>query len=510
MPLITLSVLCLCVKFKLADALPSTPRLNPTNPTFISSTWEWCDLGTGLENVSIWPGDDENQRVTIPIGFGEPVWLKWRDAVDAISWICDGMASKARSQLDTAVDYWMLQHWRANKILRAKSTRGAAMTSQSSISGRLKFSGWRRGAEASQVVFTSGEGGYSCIKIPSLLLTQNGSLLALAEARSLTHHPMTSESCSDFAPTALVIKRSVDEGRTWSQMQVVRSEVANFPVVIGNAAPVQLSSRDLRYPGRILLPHTRNNSEVWLMYSDNDGVDWTPAREIPDMVSSDWNWVGTGPPAGVQLQGGRVVVPCYHGVLRGNILNNLVHGHMMLSDDSGDTWRLASVNGLAENVSEGTPFYVNENQVVELMDGTLLDNARSLATFSTQKRIQSKSFDGGETWAQTSYTDLPQPLNGCEGSIVSTGVGTPPLLLFSGPDSTFLRTSMRLWASADEGGTWQPLKSINDDAAGYSVLQAQCSVNLCSVFLMYEIADTTQVVMAPNHFMFRRLTINLV
>ena len=58
---------------------------------------------------------------------------------------------------------------------------------------------------------------------------------------------------------------------------VVRSEmVPGEDTVIGNAAPVQLE----RGPqaGRILLPHTRNNSDTWITWSDDDGASWAPAR----------------------------------------------------------------------------------------------------------------------------------------------------------------------------------------------------------------------------------------
>ena len=67
--------------------------------------------------------------------------------------------------------------------------------------------------------------------------------------------------------------------------------------VIGNAAPVQLSS------GRILLPHTRNNSDVWLMSSDDDGVGWSTPRMLQNVTLPAWKWVGTGPPGSIQLTG---------------------------------------------------------------------------------------------------------------------------------------------------------------------------------------------------------------
>ena len=55
------------------------------------------------------------------------------------------------------------------------------------------------------------------------------------------------------------------------------------------------------------------------------------------------------------------------------------------------------------------------------------------------QRIQARSDDGGETFAATMYAlELPQPVNGCEGSIVKHPNGT---LFVSGPNSRLLRAS---------------------------------------------------------------------
>ena len=112
----------------------------------------------------------------------------------------------------------------------------------------------------STVVFEAGESGYYCIKIPYLLLTSNKTFLAFAEARI--------NGCGDYDGTDLVYKRSIDNGETWSDLMVLRSNTSdNITNVIGNANPVQD-----RITGRILVPHNRNNIEVWSMYSDDDGV----------------------------------------------------------------------------------------------------------------------------------------------------------------------------------------------------------------------------------------------
>src|SRR3989338_10058148 len=150
-------------------------------------------------------------------------------------------------------------------------------------------------------VFVRGEGPYFCIKIPYLFATQKGTLIALAEARYL--------SCSDFTATDLVMKKSYDNGKTWSQLEIFYGNSSldkNISNVIGNAAPVQIAKT-----GRIVIPFCRNNLEVYQMHSDDDGATWIGPFLVP-VVNPDWRCIGLGPPGAIQLMSGRLVAPCYY------------------------------------------------------------------------------------------------------------------------------------------------------------------------------------------------------
>ena len=54
---------------------------------------------------------------------------------------------------------------------------------------------------------------------------------------------------------------------------------------------------------------------------------------------ADWGWVGTGPPATLQLSSGRLLTPAYHATFHGGD-GQLSHGFALLSDDNGTTWTL--------------------------------------------------------------------------------------------------------------------------------------------------------------------------
>lgn len=133
--------------------------------------------------------------------------------------------------------------------------------------------------EEETVVFSRGEGGYYCIKIPSLITTAKGTLIAFGEGRMF--------SCSDFTWTDLIYKRSTDGGKTWGPLTLLytNSSKGGQHTVIGNAAPVVL-----RDSHRVLLPFCRNNQQVMLTYSDDDGVTWSAPINISGVVHSSWSW----------------------------------------------------------------------------------------------------------------------------------------------------------------------------------------------------------------------------
>src|SRR5574341_946872 len=84
------------------------------------------------------------------------------------------------------------------------------------------------GSEPAEVaVFTAGESGYHTFRIPAVILTPQGTLLAFAEGRK--------KGTSDSGDIDLVLRRSTDGGKTWSAIEVVADDGPN---TIGNPCPV--------------------------------------------------------------------------------------------------------------------------------------------------------------------------------------------------------------------------------------------------------------------------------
>ncbi len=305
-------------------------------------------------------------------------------------------------------------------------------------------------------VFRAGSDGYHSYRIPALLATRKGTLLAFCEGRR--------NSRSDTGDIDLLLKRSFDHGKTWSRQQMVADHGAD---TVGNPCPVQ-DRRD----GVIWLPLTSNPTQVteamiqqgdlrgtrrvWITRSADDGATWAPLREITASVKEpEWTWYATGPGNGIQLRGGRLAIPCDHR-LRGS---QDTYSHLIYSDDRGRSWK---IGGVAEKNT-------NECAVVERQDGSLLLNMRSY--HGRNRRAVAVSRDGGLTWSATRLDEaLVEPV--CQASLVRftrRGRGSRGRILFSNPADT-RRARMTVRLSYDEGETWPVARLLHEGPASYSSL----------------------------------------
>ncbi len=309
-------------------------------------------------------------------------------------------------------------------------------------------------------VFTSGTEGYHTFRIPALITTGDGTLLAFAEGRR--------GGRGDAGDIDLVLRRSTDGGATWGPLAVIWDDEAN---TCGNPCPVLD-----RTTGIIHLLMTRNlgtdtepeiinqTSEearsVWTCTSDDHGLTWTTPREITATAKDpSWTWYATGPGNGIQLRSGehagRLIIPCDH-IEAGT---KKYFSHVIVSDDHGKTWRIAGRTPTDQ---------VNECAVAELDDGTLLLNMRNYDR-SKRSRALTRSSDGGETWSVlTRHPELPEPI--CQASMIAIEGGRR--LVFSNPASPNGRVAMTVKESRDGGRSWTTIRQLHAGPAAYSSLAA--------------------------------------
>ena len=304
-------------------------------------------------------------------------------------------------------------------------------------------------------LFTSGEGGYHTYRIPALAVAADGTVLAFCEGRM--------ESPRDDAEIQIVLRRSGDNGATWQPMQVVASEVGH---TVGN--PCVVVDRDT---GSVWLAFSKDNDQVYVTESSDNGASWSKPVEITQHVKRpDWLRYGPGPGHGIQMKSGRILIPCWHTTAFQRHVRG--YSHAFYSDDHGESWQLGG------DVAEGT----NECEIVELSDGSLyitVRNGRPAPRGPGEepvypgliKRLSARSNDGGLTWSGLSEVDeLADPV--CQASIVRYPEGAShevPPILFSNPASTN-RDNLSVRVSYDDCLTWPVSRTLNPGPSGYSDL----------------------------------------
>jgi arylsulfatase A-like enzyme len=325
-------------------------------------------------------------------------------------------------------------------------------------------------------------------RIPSLLVTQKGSVLALSERRLGLH---------DHAQNDIVLRRSIDGGRTWGDEIIVHEDGMNS---INDPLTVQLDT------GRILLmfarfPYGRHardagwirmadlgyddpeaNVLTFICHSDDDGRTWSRPIDISRQVKPPHLLNANTPGAMIQLtkgpHKGRVITGLW------GTLPTMKDGKrsrewqivVAYSDDNGVTWR--RTEPLEDVSGRGFP---NESQVAEAANGDIVLISRNEG--GERFRKKAISHDGGETWGPLDI-DRRLPSVACMGAVVKGPVkedGTWDLWASFPSDAG--RKEGQIAVSKDNGNTWRIVKVVPGPFA-YSALQV--SPDELSLLCLYE------------------------
>lgn len=316
-------------------------------------------------------------------------------------------------------------------------------------------------------VFVSGTDGYDTYRIPSIIQATDGTLLAFCEGRK--------NGRSDTGNIDLVMKRSTDSGRTWSNQIILWDDLHNTcgnpcPVVdqsTGNICLLLTWNSGTVHEGDITTGFGNDSRKVYLSTSTNHGQSWSEPTDITkDTKQKSWSWYATGPGAGIQIQNGpnagRLVIPCDHKEPHDGKTD--FYSHVVFSDDGGVTWQIGGRSPEPKT---------NECEVVELSDGRLMLNMRNYRQGAKARQV-CFSIDGGESWDNQLQDDvLIEPI--CQASIrritwPEDKAAQKGLILFSNPAHKMKRRQMTVRASDDDGQTWTHSKLIYRGDSAYSCL----------------------------------------
>lgn len=343
-----------------------------------------------------------------------------------------------------------------------------------------------------QDLWRAGVGGYDRYRIPCLVLTSQGSLVACCEARK--------SGGGDWGQIDVVARRSTDGGLTWSPSQKIVELKGDFernPAAVakglGKAGEIAVNNPVLiadRQPGVVHLLYCVEYWRCFYSRSDDDGVTFLPGVEITAAFAAfqpeyAWQVLATGPGHGIQLRNGRLVVPVWLSLGTGGHAHRPSVSSTIVSDDSGKTWQRGEI--AAPHTSE----FINPNETtaVERADGSVLLNVRTESY--AHRRLIVTSSDGQKGWSEPRFDEsLTEPI--CMGSLARWSWPTAEKsgrILFANPDNLARRDgkekpgqsrdrrNLTIRLSKDDGATWTVRKVLQPGFAAYSDLAANPNGN---------------------------------
>lgn len=310
----------------------------------------------------------------------------------------------------------------------------------------------------SSAVFVPG-GEYASMRIPALVMTKQGTLLAFCEGRIST--------ASDWADMDMLMRRSTDRGKTWEPVVVIAPRQSGQPT--SNPTPIVDSE------GTIHLLYQRDYARAYYVNSKDDGKTWSAPTDITYAFEAfkpeyDWKVLAPGPGHAIQLKNGRLLAPVWLSD-PDRLVPRRGHGPSCVttiySDDLGKTWKRGEI--VANNSPElKSP---NESMVVQLDDGRVMINMRNPT--DVRRKAISYSPDGISSWSKPVFDEeLFEPV--CMSGLIKVPSGDKGkrLLLFSNPDSRDIpkhpRRNLTIKLSYDEGQSWPVQKVLHRGPSGYS------------------------------------------
>lgn len=309
-------------------------------------------------------------------------------------------------------------------------------------------------------LFEGGTGGYVTYRIPAVVVTSKGTLLAFCAAR---------KDYGDWADIDIAMRRSTDGGKTWDAMRII-ADGGKPPA--DNPTPIVD-----RKTGAVHFLYQVNYAQVLYIRTDDEGKTFSKPVDITATVEKfrpeySWTVVAPGPGHAIQLSSGRLVVPIWMSPDHSHRPSEVA---TIYSDDGGKTW----VRG---EILPRKLHHPSEHAAIELADGRVMLNIRN----EGEEHLRAASFsrDGATGW---SAPELLKPLYEpvCMASLLRLSrkpAQKKNRILFANPDSSALsgevqskykmrqRENLTVRLSYDEGLTWPVARTLEPGRSGYSDL----------------------------------------
>ena len=332
----------------------------------------------------------------------------------------------------------------------------------------------------------AGDDGVAAYRIPGLVTTKTGTLVAVYDIR----HRNSRDLQGDID---IGVSRSTDGGRTWGPMAVAMDmgEWGGLPQELNGVGDPCILVDEVTGDLLVFAAWTHGGEagkaawfaagsgfepattpQLMMVRSTDDGLTWSEPVNLTRQVKREaWNFTFQGPGRGITMADGTLVVPFQHQEPEPD---RTPAAGIMYSTDRGLTWQ----------VHEYAKINTTESQVVELEPGELMLNMRD--NRGTGRAVYTTN-DFGRTWTpHVSDGQLVEPV--CMASLLKVkaadNVLKRDILLFSNPADAKDRKNITIKMSLDGGRTWIRECLLDEgDGWGYSCLTM---VDRKTVGILYE------------------------
>ena len=309
-------------------------------------------------------------------------------------------------------------------------------------------------------LFRPGDYGSTHWRIPALCCLDDGTLLAVCDKRKYNESDLPED-------IDIVVRRSTDNGRTWSEPQTLVAGTGRKKG-FGDAALVQCQNGDVVcvfVGGNGLFASTEDDPiRSYVCRSSDRGQSWTQPEDITAQLwGSHSTSVATrnyrasffGSGNGLRLTRGTHAGRIMFAAAMCRSYNNTLDNFVVYSDDNGLSWQ----------VSERAYAGGDEAKLMELTDGRVLISVRQSGA-----RGCNQSVDGGEHWGeQGRWSDLTA--NVCNGDMLrvwATDRGDSCNMLLHSLPNSMQREKVSIFFSRDEGQSWHDPVLLFDGPSVYS------------------------------------------
>lgn len=325
-------------------------------------------------------------------------------------------------------------------------------------------------------VRSAGDDGVAAYRIPGLVTTRQGTLVATYDIRHNNAYDLQGD-------IDVGISRSTDGGLTWGPMITAMDmgEYNGLPqdqngigdpciVLDENSGDILLFAAWVHggKPGHAAWWTAADGFEpastpqLMMARSQDDGLSWSQPENLTRQIKRpEWKFTFQGPGRGITMADSTLVVPFQH-----QEPDRTPAAGVMYSKDGGATWQ----------VHEYAKINTTESQVAEVEPGVLMLNMRDNRKTGRAVYVTRNL---GKTWEpHASDGQLAEPV--CMASLLKAG----KLLLFSNPADGKDRRNMTVQVSEDGGVTWTRRLLLDEGYSwGYSCLTM---IDKNTVGILYE------------------------